>query len=183
MARRWRTTPMAFRWRSQILAAAQRKLSNGFPNSSIVHCLPLLRQVRFFNRKAGSHATTNGSPVARYSLPQRRNRILQVTRLKKRFRVGCAAFAGSGRPADSQLPLVANRPRDGSPQRTALLLNPVALLVFFPAAARAGVVAAHLFARPALRGLVRRSRASHAGSSQFPLLLALKLLLKRVDGR
>src|SRR5271157_4614662 len=72
---------------------------------------------------------------------------------------------------------------DRFPTGARLFPRPMALLVLLPAAAGAGVVAAHFFARPALRGLARVPASRHAGRLQLPLLLAVELLLQRVDGR
>jgi len=63
-----------------------------------------------------------------------------------------------------------------------LLFCAVAFFVFFAAAAGAGVVAAYLFACPALGGLAGVSRAGKAGCIQIALLLAMELLLQRIDG-
>src|SRR5581483_7601527 len=64
-----------------------------------------------------------------------------------------------------------------------LSLCPVALLVLLAAAAGTGVIAADFFAGPALRGLWRFTATLAAGHGELPLLLALELLLNRVDGR
>src|SRR5580693_9303130 len=74
---------------------------------------------------------------------------------------------------------IRGRPREISSQ--GLRLDPVALFVFLPAAAWAGIVAPYLLAGPALRGLAGFAAAGAAGRLQFPLLLALELLLESID--
>ena len=63
-----------------------------------------------------------------------------------------------------------------------LLLDSVALLEFLPAAAGAGVVAAYFFAGATLRGCACFSGPGEVRCGEFALLLALELLLQRVDG-
>src|ERR1035441_1849121 len=63
-----------------------------------------------------------------------------------------------------------------------LLLSSVAFLELLSATAGTGVVAAHLFTGPPLRGLARVVAPRAAGCFQFALLLAVEFFLQRVDG-
>ena len=69
------------------------------------------------------------------------------------------------------------------PGRQSLHLPPRGISCISSRCRRAGIVAAHLFARPPLRQAGLRLRHPPAGRRQLPLLLAVELLLQRVDGR